>query len=206
MTDGDPSTPLGGPWAGPVGVVLAGGESRRMGRDKALLPWLGDTLAGHARARLAAVCGEVLVADRGRAVLSGARSIADGPGAGPAAALLGAAVVVPGRSLLVLACDLPALPVSLLAELARQGAGADLVMPISARGPEPLAAFFGPGALAVLAASVERGELALHRLIDDLSLRVVRVEGARLARHGDPATLFVNINTETDWRALAGVS
>lgn len=192
---------FGGSREGPVGVVLAGGESRRMGRDKALLPWRGGTLAQHARDRLAAVCAEVVVADRGRGVVAGAHSVADGAGAGPAAGLLGAAATSPGRSLLVLACDLPFVPVGLLLALARLGAGADLVMPVSSRGPEPLAAFYGPSALAALTMAVARGELALNRLLEDGTLRVLRLEVARLSRHGDPALLFQNVNTAADWRA-----
>ena len=39
-----------------VGFAVAGGASRRMGRDKALLPWGETDLLGHALARLAAVC------------------------------------------------------------------------------------------------------------------------------------------------------
>jgi molybdopterin-guanine dinucleotide biosynthesis protein A len=115
--------------------------------------------------------------------------------------LLGAAAASPGRSLLVLACDLPFVPVGLLLALARLGAGADLVMPVSSRGPEPLAAFYGPSALAALTMAVERGELALNRLLEDGTLRVLRLEVARLSRHGDPALLFQNVNTAADLRA-----
>lgn len=186
-----------------VGVVLAGGASVRMGRDKALLPWQGGTLAGHAQARLATVCAAVLIADRGRGVLPGTRSVPDGPGAGPAAGLMGAAYAVPGRPLLVLACDLPAVPESLLLELVERGAGADLVLPVTTRGPEPLVAWYGPAALAALAVAVARGELALHRLLAEGGLRVTRLEGLELARHGDPAVIFRNVNTEADWQAVA---
>ncbi|HET9225447.1 MAG TPA: NTP transferase domain-containing protein, partial [Thermoanaerobaculia bacterium] len=71
-----------------IGVVLAGGASSRMGRDKALLEIEGETLVSSAARRLGEVCEEVIVADRGRGLLPG--SVPDGPGQGPAAGILGA--------------------------------------------------------------------------------------------------------------------
>ncbi|HKV11494.1 MAG TPA: NTP transferase domain-containing protein, partial [Thermoanaerobaculia bacterium] len=57
--------------ARPVGVVLAGGRSSRMGRDKAGIVLEGETLAARAATRLAAVCPDVAVADAGRGILPG---------------------------------------------------------------------------------------------------------------------------------------
>jgi len=45
-----------------AGFVLAGGQSRRMGRDKALLPFEGTTLLEHALETLRAVCDDVAIA------------------------------------------------------------------------------------------------------------------------------------------------
>src|SRR6476659_8186021 len=103
--------------APPVGLVRAGGESRRLGSDKAR--WDRAALPARAAGALAAVCAEVAVADRGRGLLPGRPSLVDGPGRGPAAGILGGAAAYPGRPLLVLACDLPRVPADLLAELAR---------------------------------------------------------------------------------------
>jgi molybdopterin-guanine dinucleotide biosynthesis protein A len=184
----------------PIGVVLAGGASRRMGRDKALLvlPPGGETLAAAAARRLAAVCAEVLVADRGRATVPALPSLPDGPGRGPAAGLLGAAAARPGRSLLVLACDLPAVPVALLACLAGLAAGADLALPRWSGGLEPLCAAWGPAALARLAARVERGLYALHPLAAEDDLAVRFLEDASLESFGPAAELFRNVNTPDD--------
>src|SRR5437763_16501725 len=135
----------------PVGLVLAGGESRRLGSDKARLE--GAALPLGAVERLAAVCAEVAVADRGRRLVPGRRSLADGEGRGPAAGILGGAAEYPGRPLLVLACDLPRLPAGLLAELAGEEA-ADWVVPRWEGGLEPLCALYGPAALAALAEKV----------------------------------------------------
>ncbi|HLY78444.1 MAG TPA: NTP transferase domain-containing protein, partial [Caulobacteraceae bacterium] len=105
---------------GMVGVVLAGGASRRMGRDKAALAVDGETLAARAARRLLGVCPRVAIADGGRGLVPGLPCLPDAPGAGPAAGILGAARAWPGHSLLVLACDLPRVSEALLRELVRR--------------------------------------------------------------------------------------
>jgi molybdopterin-guanine dinucleotide biosynthesis protein A len=183
----------------PVGLVLAGGESRRLGSDKAR--WGGAALPARAVGELAGVCAEVAVADRGRGLVPSRPSLADGPGRGPAAGILGGAAVYPGRPLLVLACDLPRVPAGLLAELARS-TGSDWTLPRWAGGREPLCALYGPAALALLAARVAAGRFALHDLDED-GLDVRHLEGEDLQRFGDPAEIFLNLNTPEDlerWR------
>ena len=108
------------------------------------------------------------------------------------AGILAAAAAYPGRPLLVLACDLPRVPVELLAELA--SSVCDWAVPRWQRGLEPLCAFYGPVALAVLA---EKGLRAPHRLAkEDLAIRYL--EGDDLARFGPPEEVFLNLNTPED--------
>jgi len=61
----------------PAGFVLAGGHSRRMGRDKALLPYAGATLVEHALSVLRTVCGEVAIAGDREDLAQYARVIPD---------------------------------------------------------------------------------------------------------------------------------
>lgn len=195
------------PMEGLVGVVLAGGRSSRMGRDKATLEVAGRTLAARAYERLGLACGEVMVADGGRGVVPEARSVADGPGRGPAAGLLGAARAVPGRALLALACDVPAVPGALLAALAgspeRPGwAEADVLVPRGPRGPEPLVGRYGPRALAALAEQVAAGDYSVRSLFGRGELRVAFVEGEELARFGDPERFLANVNTPEELARL----
>ncbi|HSF41552.1 MAG TPA: NTP transferase domain-containing protein [Thermoanaerobaculia bacterium] len=179
--------------ARPVGIVLAGGGSSRMGRDKAGIVLHGETLAGRAAARLAAVCPEVAVADAGRGSLPGRPSLPDGPGEGPAAGILGAARAFPGRPLLVLACDLPGVPVALLAELAASQ-GFDGAVPRWNGRVEPLCALYAPAALAALEDQVARGLFGPHRLAERGDLAIRFLEGEELARFGRPEEVFANLN------------
>jgi molybdopterin-guanine dinucleotide biosynthesis protein A len=194
--------------AEPVGIVLAGGTSSRMGRDKARLilpsPRAGESLPALAARRLAAVCAEVAVADGGRGLLPGLPSLADGAGRGPAAGILGAAAAYPDRRLLVLACDLPRVPAGLLAELGGSP-GVDWAVPRWSGGVEPLCALYGPAALAALAARVGRGRFSLHSLLqEELAVRVL--EGEVLARFGEPGEVFLNLNTPEDWERYASTA
>lgn len=190
-------TPMDGSTGSAVGIVLAGGQSRRMGCDKAMLLLQGETLVARAARTLRTVVLEVAVADAGRGYLPDLPSVLDGPGAGPAAGILGAAQAYPERPLLVLGCDLPRVTAQLLALLLSERS-ADLVLPESGSGAEPLCALYGPRALAELRRRVDRGHYALHALAEcsDLNIRWLGFEAWRHC--GDPASLFTNWNRPLD--------
>ena len=183
-----------------TGVVLAGGGSRRMGRDKALLQVAGRPLLELAAEKLSAVCAEVLVADAGRAYPATGEaqvvSVPDGPGAGPAAGILGAAQARPDQPLLVLACDLPNMTGELLAHIAQEPG--DWVVPDRGGQLEPLVALYRPAALAALARRVQAGRFALHTLAEEPDLRIRRLTDRELAAFGDPDHLFRNLNRPED--------
>lgn len=190
-----------------VGLVLAGGASRRMGVDKAKLvldPGASGapTLAMLAASRLRQLCSRVLIADRGRSLVERelAQSVADGAGAGPAAGILGAAAVCPDASLLVLACDLPAVGDRLLQRLLDAAAQDPETCWVVARDGEslqPLCALYRPVALEALAEQVAQERFALRSLATLPYLRWCAVEA-------EPSEL-VNVNTPEDlarFRAL----
>ncbi|HEX4952622.1 MAG TPA: molybdenum cofactor guanylyltransferase [Thermoanaerobaculia bacterium] len=179
-----------------LGLVLAGGSSSRMGRDKALLERGGESLVAAAVRRLEAAVGDVVLADAGRRYLPGWTSVADGPGRGPAAGLLGAAAAFPGRPLLALACDLPWIPVSLLAHLA--ASSADWTVPATQRGLEPLCALYRPQALELVARRVAAGRFDLHGLAEEAGIEVRVIAPAELATFGPPERLFANWNRPED--------
>lgn len=106
--------------AGVAGLLLTGGRSRRMGRDKATLVLGGETLARRLGRLLGEVAGTVLEVGPGRSGLEAVRETP--PFGGPLAALAAGwrALVARGHTgpVLVLACDLPAVDAPFLRLLA----------------------------------------------------------------------------------------
>ena len=103
-----------------LGVVLAGGQARRFGRDKALAMLDGVALLDHAAQALRPVSEDIAVVGRDHPIYI---SIADWPaaGLGPLGGLCGALRHARDRdfdAVLTLPCDTPSLPAGLLADLA----------------------------------------------------------------------------------------
>ncbi len=182
-----------------VGFVVAGGESRRMGRDKAHLPWGGADLLDHAVARLRAVTDDVRILC-GPVTRYGNRGLPVEPdrvsGAGPLGGVLTGLTAAPGRPGLFLAVDLPHVPAALLAHLVGRAGGWDAVVPVSPGGPEPLCAVYGPGCREPIRRGMDAGDFKMTGFWPEV--RVLQLHPAELAEFGDPAEMFRNLNSPED--------
>jgi molybdenum cofactor guanylyltransferase len=146
------------------GLVLTGGQSSRMGRDKASLQYHGKPQVRHLYELLTGICGEVFVSLRadqmGEAHLEGLGRIADRfVGMGPMGGILSAMHEVPEAAWLVVGCDLPFLDRPILDELLR--ARNPYRAATAFRGyqdlPEPLCAIYEPKSVHYLMAFLARG-------------------------------------------------
>jgi molybdopterin-guanine dinucleotide biosynthesis protein A len=175
-----------------------------MGRDKALLPWAGTDLLGHALGRLGEVATEVRIlsgAKRRHSERGALVEVDSSPGLGPMGGLLTALEGARGRSVLLLGVDLPLVPVELLEHLVALSSGADAVVPVSPRGPEPLCAVYGPGCLAPVRRAVARGDLKMPAFWAEVRLHQLGPD--ELNEYGPPGEIFLNVNTPEDYeRAL----
>jgi molybdopterin-guanine dinucleotide biosynthesis protein A len=148
-----------------IGLVLAGGRSRRFGSDKALARYDGESLLSHVVAAVGSVLPDVRVAARPEQLQDATRRqfrlIADRySDIGPAAGILAAHDAEPDAAWLVVACDMPRLDAATLAVLvaARDAAREATAYRASHDGlPEPLCAIYEPATLARFRRQVEQG-------------------------------------------------
>jgi molybdopterin-guanine dinucleotide biosynthesis protein A len=184
-------------------AVVAGGTSRRMGRDKATLCVERVELASLALAAAARVASPVvLVAPEGHpARRIAAEAVAD-PGLGPLAALAAALAALDAEHVLVLAGDHPGLRVELLAHLiGRRGQGEAVAC---RRGPrlEPLVAVYQRAPALAGARARLAGPAAGRSLLGLLAaLRTVVVEEAEWRALDPDGRSFVDLDDPADLAA-----
>ena len=170
-----------------LGVILAGGANRRYGSHKAL----------------AAVQQAVIVANEpepyrgcGAAVRPDVR-----PGLGVLGGIL-TAVRWAGEerceAALVLGCDMPFLPTSLLKRIADEADAEGVTVPASdgRRGFEPLCAAYGTGTLGQIEAALDRGERAVISFFPHVPVHILDFDVVN--RFGDPSRMFLNVNRPED--------
>jgi molybdopterin-guanine dinucleotide biosynthesis protein A len=183
-----------------VGFVVAGGQSRRMGRDKALLPWGGRTLLDHAIERLQGITDDVRVLSGpiARYESHGVPVVSDAVrGHGPLGGVF-TGLLAQGRSLgLFLAVDLPAVPVALLDSLVAAASGFDAVVPVWTRGPEPLCAVYSGACVEPIRRRLAAGEAKMTSFWPDV--RVLEWGPDEIGPFGEPAKLFENLNEPGDY-------
>jgi molybdopterin-guanine dinucleotide biosynthesis protein A len=191
-----------------TGVVLAGGRSARMGRDKAELPIGGEPLLRRVVARLGMALGAVLVVgpESLGAVVPGVGVVPDrAPGTGPLGGLATALAAVETSRLFLVACDMPFIDPQLIraiALLAAEPPSAEAVLLRTAHGLEYLHAVYATSCRQAVECALASEDHSLRGLIDTLRVREVT---AAWAVQFDPEGLSTfNANTPAEWeRALA---
>ncbi|MEP6991814.1 MAG: molybdenum cofactor guanylyltransferase [bacterium] len=193
-------------------MLLAGGEARRFdGLPKGLAMVDDIRIADRVLAALRGATDEqVVVSNDARAAswFPAHRVVADeAPSLGPLAGLETALRAAAGAAIIVVAWDMPFVTTPLLRGMRALGEiGAEAVAPAHGSTPqvEPLCAYYSPAALSVameLLAAGERRALALFEALP----RAMTIPERLLQEHGDPARLFLSVDTQEQLEALAGV-
>lgn len=189
-----------------LGVVLSGGESRRMGTDKGLLLAENESWVQNAYSKLSSLVAEVVISinpsqlQEYASQFQAGQLLADNAGLsvkGPLHGLLSVHLQFPGEDLFVLACDMVAMDNKALEHLLhayRNHPGKDCYVFKNDNGYQPLAGIYTASLLSNILQQIEHGQLhkfSMKHVLDFADTHVLTV----------PETwnkYFVNYNYKED--------
>ena len=183
-----------------TGVLLAGGQSRRFGSNKALAQVGGSLMIEHpARVLAELFTRRLLVTNRPELYEFLGWPMAPDltPGGGPLAGIEAALTHAATPYIFVAGCDMPELDRALVSHLCQLAPGYDAVIPLSAKGPEPLHGVYAKSALPTISTALAAGSRKLQAVLASLRLREV-TEAEMLAVSPTALGSFRNINTVND--------
>lgn len=189
-------------------IILAGGQSRRMGRNKALLTFGGTTLVEWIARRLRPVASEIIVVavDPSPYERLGLRAVADLiPGQGPLSGLHAGLLASREEANFLIACDMPFVNPQLAGHMAalltKGGAatGGGAVVPRVKGRCEPLHAVYSRGCAEVIASQLAGGRNRMSDFLKMIPVRWLTEKEIRL--FDDPGRVFMNVNTPDEFNS-----
>jgi len=189
------------------GFVLAGGASRRFGRDKALVEFDGKPLIARLCRVLQAATGAPvrIIGDAGKYGHIGVECVADRwPGEGPLGGIITALdansnSIDSNSWILMIGCDMPFMTVEWLQHLAARTvlSNAEVVVPRSDYGLEPLCASWRASAAPTLTRAFEKGVRRVTDAMQNMPSEVL--DATKWKRFDKFDRLFWNMNTPADY-------
>jgi molybdopterin-guanine dinucleotide biosynthesis protein A len=186
-------------------IVLAGGRSSRLGREKLAEVIAGKSLIERAISSLSSLSQEILIVisqKQARSSLSlytypEAKTVVDlYPGKGSLIGIFTGLVHSANFLNLFVACDMPFLNLDLLRYMINISPGFDVVIPRIGDQMEPLHAVYSRNCLGPMEKLIKQGNLKVTGFFD--SVKVKYVEKEEMDRFDPERWSFFNINTEAD--------
>jgi len=189
-----------------TGIVLAGGLSSRIGRDKALLPWGDSIILSKIVAQLKDVCDDIVIV-RNTPLdvdIPGVRMVADiFKQMGPLAGIHAGLTIARDEYAFVTACDMPYLPKAAIELLLSEAVGYDIVMPATGSDYEPMFSCYSRNCLPAVESLLQRG---VRKIIEVLPLVRYKTIARECFLRIDQR-IFSNINTQAEYKvAMENVS
>jgi len=184
-----------------TGVILAGGQSRRMGQDKARMQISGRTLFEGALELLERVCATILIAgDRPDLARPGVPAL---PDIYPGSALGGLYTGLKAAAtkwILVAPCDMPYPDLRIIERLLAFRTGYDAVVPRTPAGYEPVFALYHKNCLPPMESMLQQNQYRIYDFYQRITIRYV-----------DPPELpegwersLINLNTPEEFARVQG--
>lgn len=183
-------------------IILAGGDSKRLGRPKAFLELDGVTLIERAVALLQTIFNSLTVVTDRRELFSHlpvylTADLLAGSEKTPLRGIHAGLSLLPLPHQFVVACDMPFLNTNLIQYMAGLAPGYDVVVPRIGPHYQPLHAFYSRRCREVIAEQLSRGDCKVARFYP--RVRVLEVGEAEITRYDPLQKSFFNINAWDDY-------
>jgi molybdopterin-guanine dinucleotide biosynthesis protein A len=180
-----------------TGVIQAGGKSTRMGGDpKALMELGGRPIVARVLDVVRQVTERVLLVTNTPDLYAflGLPMVPDVfPEGGSLGGIYSGLRAAPGDAAFTVACDMPFLSASVARLVVARAGEADVVAPRIGEQWETLHACYGKACLAPMERRLREGRLRITGFFGEV--RVLAITEAEVAAVGDPARVFMNVNT-----------
>lgn len=187
-----------------AGIILAGGASKRMGKNKALLPWQGNNLLDHLINVMRPYCKPIVVSAAFQNEISSVHNdivvIHDSSAfPGPLFGIQAALKEIPqDMPVFITGCDYPFIRGEIIQFLLAKLAEHDAVIFQAMQQPQPLPGLYHSRVRSTVDRIItSSAKKSLQALLDDLSVRFVCDEERRLIDADD--RLLMNVNTQADY-------
>jgi len=190
---------------GSSAVILAGGKSSRMGKDKVFLPLAGKPLFEYVFEVCRGIFQEVIVVTHRPEHFSSypLRAVKDLVAGGALGGLYTGLLCASNPYIFCVACDLPFLRPSLIRYLLSLKEGYDAVVPIAPDGLHPLTAVYSKECVDAIEEALAQRHLKISQVFERINVRFCNPAEIRPL---DPEFLsFFNVNTEADLLRAEGI-
>jgi molybdopterin-guanine dinucleotide biosynthesis protein A len=168
-------------------IILAGGQSRRMQREKSLLPVNGRTLIESVIAQISPHCEEIIISTAAKdkfAFLKLPLVEDEMPGQGPLIAIMSALRVSAHAINFVLACDIPFIHIPFMQEIISLAKAHDIVVPRYRDGRfESLFAAYNRSIIPVIETQIKKGDLKISHLFPVCHTKFVPMDDEKWFRN-----------------------
>lgn len=189
------------------GIILAGGLSSRMGRDKTLLLYNNETLIKRTLRKLQTVADEIIIASNNTAKynISDIIEVPDTyPGMGPLGGMHAGLSVCKHNYAFIVSCDMPLFSEDLASYLLAHRQGFDVVIPEIHNRLEPLCAVYSTACIKPIERCLQAG---ISKVIDFYpAVKVNKIGEQEICPIGNVEEIFYNLNTPQDLYNLGKIS
>jgi molybdopterin-guanine dinucleotide biosynthesis protein A len=179
-------------------AILAGGLSRRMGKDKATLDFVDGSLIENVYLRAMTVFDKVIIVSSHHRSIQGV----DAPVVGDVLCVKGSMVGIVSALMhaetpyvFVLACDMPLASEESMSAVIEAWEGEDIVIPKTNAGFEPLHALYSRSCISYMLNFAQQGRLRIRDMFPYVTVKIMENHPAFFAG-GHPA--FLNVNTKLE--------